>query len=225
MLIGEHQVIVTRKPIKHMYLRVKNAYQVHVSVPRHWPDTAIVEIVQARSGWITAQQQRLSQRPSSVAQPMVSGAEIRFRGSSYRLRIEHGKGPTGVTLAGGELIVTTRRREQTSHYGKAIEHWYRQQLKSQIAALLARWQPIMQVTASDFGVRKMKTRWGSCNIHSKKIWLNLELIKKSPESLEYVVVHELTHLYERYHNARFYALMDKYLPDWSERRYRLNYHE
>ncbi|HAS23318.1 MAG TPA: M48 family peptidase, partial [Idiomarina loihiensis] len=76
----------------------------------------------------------------------------------------------------------------------------------------------MGAYSNSFGIRAMKTRWGSCNIRSKKIWLNLELVKKPVECLEYVLVHELTHLFERYHNARFYALMDEFLPDWRERK-------
>jgi len=130
-----------------------------------------------------------------------------------------------VTIVDDEIIVQLAQPDDESAVTQRLERWYRSQLKQQISELLLHWQPIMQVQASDFGVRKMKTRWGSCNIRTKKIWLNFDLVKKSPQSLEYVVVHELTHLYERYHNARFYALMDKFLPDWSERRHRLNHNE
>ncbi len=100
--------------------------------------------------------------------------------------------------------------------------YYRVDLKTRIEMSISHWQDTIGVTANGWGVKKMKTRWGSCNIGAKRIWLNLELVKKPPECLEYVLVHELVHLLERKHNKRFKAYMDKYLPDWRERRERLN---
>ena len=84
------------------------------------------------------------------------------------------------------------------------------------------WQPVLGVQADRWGVKRMKTKWGSCNIKAARIWLNLDLARKAPECLEFIVVHELVHLHERHHNERFMTLMDKYLPDWRERRTLLN---
>ena len=95
-----------------------------------------------------------------------------------------------------------------------MHEWYRQQLKKRIPALLNHWHPIIGKQAADWGVKKMKTKWGSCNISQRRIWLNLELAKKPVECLEYVLVHELVHLHERHHNDRFKGLMDKFLPQW-----------
>lgn len=223
MQIGPHQVVIERKRTKHLYLRVKNATQVHVSAPRQWPHEEIVAIIEARSDWITAQQQKFAQRPELAIQPLVNDAQIPYRGQHYRLRLK--RGSKRVTVDGSDIVVRLARPDDEAAVSRVLDCWYREQLKRRIEELLSQWQPVMQVQANDFGVRKMKTRWGSCNIQRKKIWLNFDLIKKSPQSLEYVVVHELTHLYERYHNARFYALMDKFLPDWSERRHRLNHVE
>ena len=68
----------------------------------------------------------------------------------------------------------------------------------------------------------MKTRWGTCNVKEGRIWLNLQLAKKPPECLEYVIIHELTHLLEPGHNQRFYQLMDRFLPDWRRVHQELN---
>jgi len=95
--------------------------------------------------------------------------------------------------------------------------WYRAELKREIPKLIEKWQRIMKVDVREFGVKRMKTRWGTCNIRAKRIWLSLELAKKDPKCLEYVVVHEMVHLLERLHNKRFYRLMDQFLPDWRER--------
>ena len=97
---------------------------------------------------------------------------------------------------------------------RALSNWYRQELKALIPPLLARWQPVLGVQAAEWGVRSMKTRWGSCNIRARRIWLSLELARKPVECLEYVVVHELVHLLERGHNQRFYAYLDRFLPTW-----------
>ncbi len=95
-----------------------------------------------------------------------------------------------------------------------LEDWYRQQLKQQIPPLISLWEPLIGVSIGEWGVKKMKTRWGSCNIKAGRIWLNLELAKKPQKCLEYIVVHEMTHLLERYHNGRFKKLMDTFMPDW-----------
>lgn len=92
--------------------------------------------------------------------------------------------------------------------------WYRQQLKAELPSLIAKWEEIIGVKTNDWGVKRMKTRWGTCNTQAKRIWLNLELIKKPHHCLEYVVVHELVHLLERNHGDRFKAYMTRFMPDW-----------
>ena len=72
----------------------------------------------------------------------------------------------------------------------------------------------MGVKVAEFGVKKMKTRWGTCSLKARRIWINLELVKRPIKCLEFIVVHEMVHLLERNHNKRFYALMDKFMPDW-----------
>lgn len=95
-----------------------------------------------------------------------------------------------------------------------LNAWYREELKQRALVLLERWQPIIGKEARGWGIKKMKTKWGSCNPETGRIWLNLELAKKPPECLEYILVHELTHLHERHHNSRFKTLIDGYLPNW-----------
>ncbi len=97
-----------------------------------------------------------------------------------------------------------------------LEDWYRRQLKKVIPDFISRWEPVLGVHVKEWRVRKMKTRWGSCNIQAQRIWLNLELAKKPLKCLEYIIVHEMNHLLERYHNTRFYRLMDSWMPDWRD---------
>lgn len=103
-----------------------------------------------------------------------------------------------------------------------LESHHREQLRLLIPPLIATWAPRLGVQVAEWGIRAMKTRWGSCNVRARRIWLNLELIRHRPECLEYVVVHELAHLLEKGHNARFYAVLDDHLPRWRELRAVLN---
>ena len=104
----------------------------------------------------------------------------------------------------------------------AIERFYRRELKAAIEPIVARWDPIIGKPVPAWTVRRMKTKWGSCNPDTGRMWFNIELAKKSPACLEYLVVHEMTHLLERGHNDRFTALMDQHLPNWRALRDELN---
>jgi predicted metal-dependent hydrolase len=97
---------------------------------------------------------------------------------------------------------------------KILDNWHRAQLKKIIPNLIADYEPKMGVKVAEFGVKKMKTRWGTCSLQARRIWINLELVKRPMKCLEFIVVHEMVHLLERNHNKRFYALMDKFMPDW-----------
>lgn len=103
-----------------------------------------------------------------------------------------------------------------------VEKWYREQLNEAVPPLLARWQPLVGVSIERFSLRHMRTRWGSCNTKTRTIHLNTELAQKPPDCLEYIVVHELAHLLEPTHNARFIALMDRFMPEWKVYRTQLN---
>ena len=110
----------------------------------------------------------------------------------------------------------------TDHEMKDVAEIEYYELKNQIPALIAKWENIIGVTVSDWGVKQMKTKWGTCNIEEKRIWVNLELAKKPTHCLEYIVVHEMIHLLERHHNDRFLAYLDKFLPKWKFYKEELN---
>lgn len=221
MQVGGYPVVVTRKPIKHLYLRVK-ADRIQVSAPKHWPTTFVEQAIEAKRSWLEQQQVKLAQQPQTpIERSLEDGSVIPYRGDPLTLSVCQ-SAHNSVHRVDGQLQLNLRHADDPQARKRQLDSWYREQLKRRIDELLDYWQPIMGVSASGFGVRKMKTRWGSCNIVSKKIWLSFDLIKYSDDCLEYVVVHELTHLYERYHNARFYQLMDHFLPDWRRCKQRLN---
>jgi hypothetical protein len=146
---------------------------------------------------------------------VISGESHYFLGQPYTLRVFPQKGPGCVSLQCAPFIdLYVRPGASVLDRQRVLHRWYREELKELVPPLLARWQPVVGVAAAEWGVRMMRTRWGSCNIRARRIWLSLELARKPVECLEYVVVHELTHLLERRHNHRFYGYMDQFLPTW-----------
>jgi predicted metal-dependent hydrolase len=154
---------------------------------------------------------------------MVGGESHYFLGRRYRLRVTEHEGPNEVILKGNSgLVLRVRPGTSRDKREKILNGWYRRHMKSIILDLIQKWQPVIGVEIADWGVKKMKTRWGSCNVRDHRVWLNLELAKKSPHCLEYVLVHEMVHLLERYHNDRFKSLMDQFMPLWRLYRDELN---
>lgn len=222
--VSDLTVEVVRKNIKNLHLGVYPPNgRVRVATPLLISDEAVRLAVIGKLGWIKRQQAKFEAQPRQSQREMVSGESHYFLGRRYRLRVVETNAPVKVVLQGNTVLeLHVRPATTTEERERALQSWYREQLKLLIPPLLAKWQPVLGVVANDWGVKKMKTRWGSCNIRARRVWFNLELVKKPAQCLEYVVVHELLHLLERNHNDRFKALMDAYLPHWRLIREELN---
>ena len=213
-------VEVVRKDIKNLHLGVyPPSGRVRVAAPLVVSDEAVRLAVIDKLGWIKRQRAQFAKQPRQSEREMVNGESHYFLGRRYRLRVHEHDGSARVALRGitsMDLFVrpgtTVEKREGV------LLNWHRTNLRSVIADLLLRWQPRLGVQAADWGIKKMKTKWGSCNVAARRIWLNLELAKKPVQCLEYIVVHELMHLIERNHSERFTILMTQHLPDWQQRR-------
>jgi hypothetical protein len=194
-----------------------------VAAPLAVSDNAVRLAVVGKIGWIRRQQARFASQPRQSAREMVSGESHYFLGQRYRLRVVHHDGAARVVVRKKSTIeLHVRPGTSPEQREKMLQRWYRQQLKELIPPLLGKWQKILDVQATDWAIKKMKTKWGTCTVEARRIWLNLELAKKPVQCLEYIVVHELTHLLERYHNDRFIAIMDKHMPQWRMYRQELN---
>ena len=149
--------------------------------------------------------------------------EAYFLGRRYRLRVHEHNAPPKLAIRGIASLDLFIRPGTTIEQREAILlRWHREQLKMLIPPMLEKWQPILGVQVADWGIKKMKTKWGSCNAAAHRVWFNLELAKKPVQCLEYIVVHELVHLLERHHNERFTELIDKHIPLWRQYRDMLN---
>lgn len=218
------QVLVVRKAIKNLHLAVYPPHgRVRVAAPLAVSDDAVSLAVIRRLGWIKQQQRRFEAQPRESAREMVNGESHYFMGRRYRLRVVEGTGAGRVVVRNTSIMeLYVRPGANTAEREQVMERWYRQRLKELVPPLLDKWQEILGVELSGWGIRKMRTRWGACQQTARRIWLNPELAKKAPECLEYLVVHELTHLQARHHDEQFQALMDRYLPRWRLYRQELN---
>jgi predicted metal-dependent hydrolase len=218
------KVEVVRKDIKNLHLGVYPPNgRVRVAAPLVVSDEAVRLAVIDKLGWIKRQRAQFAEQPRQSQREMVNGESHYFLGQRYRLRVHEQAGPAKVAVRGiASLDLFVRPGASAEQREAVLLHWYRQQLKTMISPLLEKWQPILGVQASHWGIKKMKTKWGSCNPTAKRLWFNLELAKKPAMCLEYIVVHELVHLLERNHTERFTALMDGFLPNWRICRETLN---
>ena len=175
-----------------------------------------------RLSWIKAQRDRLQHAERQTKREMQTGETHYVWGQRYRLNASQTAGRYQVKTKGKTLWVIAPEASSADAKRAALDRWYRRELKAALPDVLDKWQSTIGVEADKVVVRRMKTKWGSCIPESATIAVNPELAKKDPRSLEYIVVHELIHLLERGHNARFTELMDEYLPDWRLRRDELN---
>ncbi len=223
MEINGLQVELVRKNIKHIHLRVYPPDgRVRVSVPRRVNDATVRAMVAPRLQWIRRQQARVVREGRRVKRELVTGETHWFAGRAYKLQVIEVDAVPSVGLRDGTLELHVRPGSDEAKRRAVLEAWYRKSFKAKLSPLLAHWEPRVGVRVAECRARRMKTRWGSCNIAARRIWLNLELAKMPPEHLEWILVHELVHLLEPGHGKRFQGLMDQFLPDWRSRRDALN---
>lgn len=218
LVVSGIPVQVARKDIKNLHLSVcPPDGHVRVAVPMHMTDDNVRLAVISRLSWIKKQQVSFQAQPRQSEREMVSGESHYLFGQRYRLEVIERRGRHEIVIKNNSTLqLFVNPGTSTKNRTLVLNEWYRRQLKERMPELLTHWQAIIGKQVSDWGIKRMKTKWGSCNINQRRIWLNLELAKKPIECLEYVLVHELVHLLERHHNDRFKAYMDKFLPHWQQ---------
>ena len=215
---------VVRKDIKHFYIGVHppNGH-VRVSVPLHLDEDAIRMAIITRLAWIRRKQAEFAEQERQPQREFVTGESHYFEGRRYRLDVLERDRPPKVWLPNNtKIALSVRPGSDCAKREAVMQQWYRQHLRAEVPPLLEKWETKLEVSVNEVRIKRMKTLWGSCNISTKRIWLNLELAKKPKSCLVYILVHEMVHLLERDHNERFRALMDTFLPQWRTYRDELN---
>lgn len=224
LVISGLTIHIVRKNIKNLHLAVLPPDgRVRFAVPHHVSDERVRLAVIAKLGWIRKQQANFNQQARQTEREMVDGESHYLWGRQYRLEVIEQAGKHRIETKGkNKLRLYVTPNTTTDNRLLVLNEWYRQQLKLKLAELLHYWTPLIKRTPKSCDIKKMKTKWGSCNIEAQRIWINLELAKKPPECLEYILVHELVHLLERHHNDKFRAYMNTFLPNWREHQRLLN---
>ena len=218
-----------RKKIKNLYLKVLPPEgRLYVSAPSRMPIEDIRDFLFSKQEWIRRQQekQRYRQEEAASRNPeYLNGEEVFLWGRSLPLEVRYHQRKCKAYTDGSYIYLHVKKGEEESRAKERysiLKQLYRYELEARLPDLFSKWEGVIGVNAKEWNLRDMTSRWGSCNIRQKKICLNLKLAAKSPECLEYVVVHELVHLLEGSHNHIFKSYMDRFLPDWRNIKAKLN---
>ena len=221
--LGGVAIDVTFKDIKNVHLSVYPPRgRVRISAPRRMRLDTVRVFAISKLGWIKQQQRKLQEQDREPQREYLDRESHYVWGKRYLLKVSESENPPAIELKGNRMLLQVRPGADKQKRHDLLEEWYREQLREVVPGLIAKWERRMGVKVARFFVQRMKTKWGSCNPDRRSIRLNTDLAKKPRECLEYIVVHEMAHLLEPTHNARFVALMDRFMPKWRHLRDQLN---
>lgn len=213
--LGDFRAEVVRKAIKHVHLSVYPPDgRVRIAAPAGMELETIRLFAIAKLAWIRRQQRKIIAQERETPREFLDRESHYVWGKRYLLKVVEKEAAPAVELGHSSLLLQVRPGCDAARRQEILDAWYREQIRQAVSALLEKWQPLIGVRAGKIFVQRMRTRWGSCNPAAGHLRLNTDLAKKPPECLEYIVVHELTHLLEPTHNARFASLMENFLPHW-----------
>lgn len=221
--LGNIIIDVEQKDIKNIHLSVYPPHgAVRIAAPERMNLDTIRVFALQKLKWIKNQQESFRNQPRETEREYLTKESHYFLGKRYLLKvIEHNEVPK-VVLKHKTLELYVRPDTSSEKKEAIIEEWYRSQLKALVPKLIEKWEKVVGVQSNAYGIKKMRTKWGTCNTTAKRIWLNLELAKKPVECIEFIIVHELVHLLERSHNDRFVSYMNEFMPKWRFYRKELN---
>ena len=223
ILVANIPVEVVKKKIKNMHLSVLPPDgKVRVSAPETLSDESIVMFVRTKIGWIRKQQEKFELQPRQSERQYVSGETLYVWERKFFLQVEYSYKGNSLVLVGDKAILTVRKESTAKQRENFVNEWYRTLLKAEVEKYLPKWERITGLKCSGWQSKYMTTKWGTCNTSTGKIWLNLQLAKKPIECLEYVILHELSHLKVRNHGPGFVAILDQHMPYWREYKRQLN---
>lgn len=197
--------------------------RVRISTPKSVDTESIRLFAVSKLSWIKKHINNFQSQKRQSEREFITGESHYFRGNRYLMNVVYHNSKPKVEVRNKKYIdLYVREGSDKEKKRSILKEWYRANLKAEIPTLIEKWEKKMDITVEDWGVKQMKTKWGSCNPQDKRIWLNLELAKKSSTCLEYVMVHEMAHLFERHHNERYKAILDKFMPKWRQHKDKLN---
>ena len=221
--LGEITIKVELKNIKNIHLNVYPPDgEVRISAPESMTLDRVRVFALSKLGWIKKQQQSFKEQPREAPREFINYESHYFLGERYLLKLIPVKQGFRIEKTTKELLMYAPESASVEKRREILEEWYREQLRKIAGKMITKWEKVMNLEVREYKIRKMRTKWGTCNREAGRIWLNLELARKPMDCIEYIVVHEMVHFLERTHNERFTELMDFYMPLWRSHREELN---
>lgn len=222
LFIGSVEIEVTFKDIKNLHLSVHPPDgRVTISSPNFYDVEKVKIYAATKLGWIKREQVKINNQEREEPKLMITHESHQFLGKRYLLKVIEANRPK-LLLMHSTIEIYTLPKATFEQKERTLYNWYKRELEGIVGKMISNYAKEMNIININFGIRKMKTKWGSCNIEKRILWFNIELAKKPIECIEYIVVHEMAHLLERNHNKNFIILMDKYLPNWRIQKQILN---
>lgn len=221
--LGNIKIDVVQKDIKNIHLSVYPPNgKVKIAAPERMDLDTIRVFAISKLQWIKKQQNIFNKQQRETPREYLTKESHYFKGKRHLLKVIEQYEPPKVILKHSRIELYIRPNTTIEKRKEILDHWYRSELKKIIPDMIKEWEKKIGVKSNEFGIKKMRTKWGTCNPAAKRIWLNLELAKKPVECLEYIIVHELIHLIERTHNQTFINYMNNFMPKWRFHRDELN---
>ncbi len=221
--LGEVSIAVTRKDIKNVHLSV---HPPDGRVTMSAPKATRLEVARAyaisKLSWIREQKKKLENQARETPRQFIERESHYLWGRRHLMTVVHRDARPFVALDHKRITLTVRPGSDAAKRAKVIHDWHKALLHEAVPLLIRKWEGKLKVEVRGYFLQRMKTKWGSCNHRKQHIRLNTELVKKPKDLLEYVIVHEMAHLIEPTHNARFIAILQQHYPTWREARAELN---
>jgi predicted metal-dependent hydrolase len=221
LTLGNIFIEVAYRRMKNMRITVYPDGRVLAAVPLNTAPELIRSFAVSKLPWIEKHREKFRSK-SKNAGPLKDSGKVYVWGQALDLEIIEKPGNSKITLSEGRMKMKVRPGLTTEKKQELLDKWYRKVVKETAPIIIKKWEPLLKVKVLGLYVRKMKSHWGSCNPQRQTLRLNSELVKKSPECFEYVILHEMIHIIEVGHNRRFYSYLNKFMPSWKIIRKKMN---
>ena len=216
MLINNIEVKVEKKKIKNIHLYVKPPHgDVLVTCPINCSDESVETFVRTKIGWIKKRREEFNDQFRQTAREYVSGESVFLLGKQYYLKVKENPWKYGIAIDGNNILYEVRKGATIEQKSEYFIEWYRERFRDELVRLIPKWENITGLKCTSYKIINMKSKWGACNPKKRVIILNLKLVKRDIECIEYVILHEMMHFSEQKHNKKFTALMERYMPNWA----------
>ncbi|WP_297277914.1 M48 family metallopeptidase [uncultured Brachyspira sp.] len=215
------EIIIKYKKIKNIYIRVKPDLNIYVTAPRRVTKKYIYELLEKRKEWIEDKKEEIKKKNiyDTNRKELKSGNEIFYLGKSYILKVLKCQ-KENIIIAGRIMYMYADIKDDENNDARIkqilLDNWYKKESLKLFDSLIKKYSSIMGLEIDTFSVKKLKSKWGSCDIRKKHITFNLELMKYPIQAIEYIVIHELAHLVEANHSRKFYDVVSLYMPEWKK---------